>query len=499
MSATELATPHTLPSEALDSALAQHPFGNSQYITEQLHTCYKRRLSKLSGHLASAGQLLDALGRTEPDGQYCVIGDTVVRCAVQHAHVQVETGTEYGLPLQQCDEIFRETLHLIEKGQYGPLGSQLHNRLGPNPYHGWIWSEERADDVFARSLRFIVQDNYGERLYTPNKEELAMLSEGTQLLSELLPLSSRSALSHAHLIAVFPQVGDWRGRMSSSEFRISGTFFLSRTLLSNPWMVAEHVFHESLHQQLYDFRQGHSLLDPNFIREGAPLIHSLWNRPDSSRGSYWDVHRALAAFHVYVLLALLCATADQHASELEKKYGPIMMVGRRTALARAHYLNEQIRALCWDELGDAGKRFMDWFTSVLETLDPSPPAQGAYIHLLLDRYWREAKEMESLLDGAEPHLELPDQLPAMIDDEVKIARLVLAELNEDLNKFNDTLASFSNEKSVTKFLSVRTLIAETILNASSASYVLAESRVPDQMVRQMVENSSKKLQTLLSR
>jgi hypothetical protein len=202
---------------------------------------------------------------------------------------------------------------------------------------------------------------------------------------------------------------------------------------------------------------------------------------------------------VYVLLALLCAAAEQRASELEKKYGPIMMVGRRTALARAHYLNEQIRALCWNELGEAGRRFMDWFTSVLEILDPSPPAQGAYIHLLLDRYWREAKEIESLLHNDEQHPDLPDQLLTMIDDEVKIARFALAELNEDLNQFNNVLSSFSKEKSVTKFLSVRTLIAQTILNASPSSYVLAESRVPDEMVRQMVENSSKMLQTLLSR
>jgi hypothetical protein len=270
-------------------------------------------------------------------------------------------------------------------------------------------------------------------------------------------------------------------------------------LLSNPWLVAEHVFHESLHQQLYDFRQGHSLLVPNFVREGAPLIHSLWNRPDSARGNYWDVHRALAAFHVYFHLALLCTIAERRASELEAEYGPVRLVGRRTALVRAHYLNEQIRALCWQELGEAGKRFMDWFSSILELLDPSPPAQGSYVHLLLDRYWREAREIESLSNNAEQPSDLPNQLMTLIEDEVKSARCTLTELNEELDQFNEALASFSNEKPATQFMSVRTLIAKTILDASPPSYRLSESKRPDEMVRQMVENSSEVLQPLLAR
>ena len=117
--------------DSLDALLSQHPFGNSNYIHEQLHICYQRRLHKISSHLPVAGQLPDTLCQADAYTQYRVIGDTVVRCAVQHAFRQIETGTPYGLPLEQCEEVFQATIHHLEEGKCGPLGSGLSNRLGP--------------------------------------------------------------------------------------------------------------------------------------------------------------------------------------------------------------------------------------------------------------------------------------------------------------------------------------------------------------------------------
>jgi hypothetical protein len=489
---------------ALDEMLAQHPFGNNDYITQQLHACYKRRLGKISVRLPVAGQLLEALDGAETYDQYRVIGDTVVRCAINHALKQIETDTEYGLPLDQCEQVFRTTIRLLDEGKHGPLGSGLDSCLGPDSHDAWIWSEERPDDVFAQGFRYVVNDNYGEQLCTLNTEEVAMLAKGANLLRELLPQSSRSALSHTHLIAVFPVVGSWTTRASSSEYRLSGTIFLSRKLLSNPWWVAEHLLHESLHQQLYDFRHGHSLLEEDFEREGAPTICSLWNAPDSSRGNYWDIHRALAAFHVYVHLALLATLIEKRAAEFEdaKEYGPVRMnTGSRTALVRAHYLAEQIRASLWQELGPAGKAVVDWFSSVLEVLDPSPPPQGSYIHLLLDRYWREAKEVELLLNSGKEAPDLSRQLVMLTNEEVEKARSVLAAVNGEasLVQFNANLASASEEAPGKQFARIRTLIAQTILDVSRDGYTLSESKAPDEMVRQMVERSSESLKTLAAR
>jgi hypothetical protein len=223
----------------------------------------------------------------------------------------------------------------------------------------------------------VLRDNYDESLCTPNIDELARLAKGAQLLGALLPLLSRSALSHAHLIAVFPMVGSWKGKASSSQFRVAGTIFLSRELLESPWQVAEHLFHESLHQKLYDFRHAHSLLKPNYWRKGAPRVRSHWNVTDSSESNCWDTHRAVAAFHVYVHLSLLSTLAEQRAPELENVYGPLRgslkMIESRRAFERAHYLGEKIKELCWQELGLAGKRLMDWLTLVLDALDAAPP------------------------------------------------------------------------------------------------------------------------------
>jgi hypothetical protein len=306
----------------LDRLLSEHAFGNSGYITGQLHICYRRRLAKISEGLAGAQRLNSVLDDCDAYGCYRVIGDTVVRCAVQHAHRQLELGTPYGLPLEVCEEVLAGTQLLTTQGVYGPLGHKLVNHVCSRPRSPWIWDAERPEDVFVRAFNSVVEENYQGLPCSLTAEEVSNVRRGVDLLTALLPLSSESALSHTHLLAVFAPTGSWSSRSSSSEYRISGTIFLSRRLLSSPWWVAEYLFHETLHQQLYDFRQGHSLLEPDFERDGAPTILSPWNVPGiSNRDNYWDVHRSLAAFHVYVHLALLAIAAEQRAQELEPIYG----------------------------------------------------------------------------------------------------------------------------------------------------------------------------------
>ncbi len=351
----------------------------------------------------------------------------------------------------------------------------------------------------------MVQENYGGPLCTPSPAELAGLTNGAKLLDELLPLSSRSALSHAHLIAIFPGVGRWARVSSSSQFRVSGTFFLCANRLSSPWWVAEHLLHEALHQQMYDFRHGHTLLEPDFSTAGAPRVHSLWNIPDSKRGNYWDTFRALAAFHVYVYLAILCTLAERRAPELEEVYGPldgpIRMTASARALERAQYLAEQLRVVCWQELGPAGRRVVEWFGSVLEALVPSPPFRGLCVQHLIDRYRKEAKEVEFVLGHAGRRTDLPQELMMLARDEVEGARCVLAAVDAevDLVRLNDALARFSGEEMGTQFPKVRSLIAQAILDVATDDARLSQSQGPDEIVKHMVEKSSESLMALLAR
>jgi hypothetical protein len=486
----------TLPFDAIDRLLTQHPFGNSAYITAELHACFKRRLGRIAAHLPAAGELLDQLSQADPNGQYRVIGDTVVRCAVQHAHTQIETGTQYGLPLDECEDILRETSRLMKNGCYGPLGSGLVERLGPEPL-GWIWSEERSQDVFTRALKYVVEQNYHGDLCTPDPEELATLRRGAKLLSELLPQLAGSVLRHVHLIAIFPDNGSWAGKASSSEFRISGTVFLSRKMLVNAWLVAEHLLHEALHQQMYDFRQGHTFLRPDFRRRGAPLITSLWNIPDSNR---WDVHRAIAAFHVYVHLGFLAMAAEETEGAYTAEYGPKKMIKSRTAVGRAHYLAEQLYEVCWQELGLAGERFVEWYRSVLELLNSDPAPHGAYIHLLLERYLLEVRHLELMVKRKGTFSGLEENLQAVAEDEMKTVRRVLAELDTDvdLSRCEEAMTRVDNETPETQFARGRAAIVEVILGISRDGYTLSEQRVADEIFRNMVERSSQALKPLIA-
>jgi len=416
--------------DQIENILLDSPFGSSDYITEQMHAAFKRRLRKIASHLPPAGQLLDRINRLSDFEQYRVLGDTVVRCAVQHALSRIETGAEVGLTLDQCAQIFSETGKHIMAGEPGPLGSKLAQRIGPSDSYGWVWNDKRPDDVFASAFQQVVKANYDDELPgSISSEELESLRKAVRLLEDLVPKLSRSALSHVHLAAFFPAVGAWSARSSSSEWRVSGTVFLNRKLLVSHWWTAEHLFHESLHQQFYDFRQAHSLFEPGFDRDDAPTICSLWNIPDHTANNYWDAHRSVAAFHVYVHLAFLAMVAEGRAAELEGAYGPqsrpFKIIRSGTALARAHYLRGQIQAAFWDELGVAGKRFVEWFGDVLDVLDPAPPPPGACIHLLLDRYRSEAADATYTLQQSGRSPDFLKALDGLLEKEVSVMRMSL--------------------------------------------------------------------------
>jgi predicted O-methyltransferase YrrM len=493
----------------IEEALVRHrPFGDSTYILDQFQFCSKRRLSVIAAELPSAGWLLDALQTADGNSRYRLTGNTVVRCAIQHAHTQVETNTEYGLPLADCEKIFEATaLHLQLRKPGTPLESRSVSRprLGAEPYHGLIWDEDYPDDIFGRSFRFLVKQNYGDALCTPSDDEIATLIKGEQLLQILLPLLAPSALSHAHLIGIFPHVGGWKGKASSSQIKLGGTIFLGRCIMRSPWIVAEHLLHEALHQKLYDFRHGHSLLEPDFAERGAPRIRSPWNPEELNEANHWDAHRAFAAFHVYVQLSLLSLLAERRAAELEELYGPAEgMIESRKAFERAWYLGEQLKEVCWNVLGLAGKRLVDWLMSILHALEPSPPPRGADFHLVLDLYKREAKKVDATLMTRESAPSaLSSKLVPLVKEEVEDTRRILSTINAErqLDQFNDALGQFADNELGAQFSNVRGIVARTLLNASPDGYglssVVPESEDPNDLVRQMVLSASQRLYVTL--
>jgi hypothetical protein len=505
------------PLDLCDALLAgQRPFGESDYLHDQLQIRYNRRLARIAGLLPVAGELSRTLDRSSREARYRAVGDPVVRYAIQQALRRVVNGTSDGLSLADCEEVLRETIRHLQEGKLGgPLvsGAGTLRRLGAEPFHGWLWSEQPRDDAFGRTFRRIVSDYFhADPPCTPSAADVGKLEKGAKLLGVLLPLCSRSVFSHTHVVVIVPHAGTWTQKGSCSEFGIGGTIFLNREWLGNPWWVAEHLLHESLHQKLYDFRQTHSLLAQDLApassspKASAATVNSIWNAGQEGRSSNWDTFRAVAAFHVYVHLAVFCGQAERRKEELVTRFGAPdaslpTMATRPEALERAHYLGRQIKESCWQELGPAGRLLVDWLIAILNAIDHAPPPpESSYIHLLLHRYVMEA----TMVAGQKRSPELAPELPKLVNEEAETVRHVLSAIDArrtDLDRLDHAVARRPEEGEEAAFLRFRRLVAEILRRSSPDGYGLrrpstAQSTALDKTIQAMVDNSTRRLTSL---
>jgi hypothetical protein len=518
-------TKRTRPLEVLDVMLSQGPpFGDSDYIHGQVQTAFRRRLLKVSASLPSAGDLVDALDGTDPYTRYRTYIDPVVRCAVQHSMRQLVTNAPYGLPLTECAEVFHETVRHLESGSRGgPLESSVPalDRLGPGELHGCVWSDDGSDNVFRRTFKYLVQENFGDPVGSPNQAGLDALRRGRELLEEILPSVSGSALSHAYIIALFPSTGRWGNMASASEYLLSGTAFLQCSRLDDPWWVAEHLLHESLHHKLDDIRHAHLLLAQDsrseevVTEEADQRIESIWNVSRESNPNRWGISRSLAAFHVYAHLALFALLADERAAELEASYGPrsalpLALIDSRTAFERARYLASAIKQSLWQELGLAGKCLIEWLTGFLDELEPAPSRSILHADLKLQRYRRESIRIESLLQ------QMPDtdecrssgsaaSLNSIIVDELATTRRILKALDAEsaLAELNDRIRGIGDDPDFRDFSRAREYIADALSRSVSSRCERPESQdlsliEASELVETMIDGSSERLQALLA-
>ncbi|WP_300750834.1 hypothetical protein, partial [Janthinobacterium sp.] len=370
-----------------------------------------------------------------------------------------------------------------------PAATRLHDSI-----HTQVWhqaKDQAALQPYPAAFLTVIEHNYGAPLATPTPDEMTMLRRGWDLLHTLLPRLAHSAFEHVQILALYTPEGAWRGKASSSQFRVNGCIFLNRSLIGHPWWLAEHLLHEALHQKLYDFRHGHSLLAAGYEREDAPAVCSLWNAPDDVRSNYWDAHRTLAAFHVYVQLSLLCLLAEQREDALAPRHGPIAsrMSGSRRAIDRARYLGEQLHAVTWPELGLAGRQMTDWLVDVLDVLDVQPRPARASLHLLLDLYQRQSRKLEVFLsNGAASPL-----IAQQAQQEAQAAQAALqagghAQALENLQaqlKVSDT----------SDWPQTRHIVLQALSNIEDSAGNRA-SDIEQEMIREMVQQSSRQLAAL---
>ncbi|MET8544632.1 hypothetical protein ABZW03_28915 [Kitasatospora sp. NPDC004799] len=208
----------------------------------------------------------------------------------------------------------------------------------------------------------------------------------------------------------------------------------------------------------------------------------------------------MAAFHVYVHLALLCSLAEQRAPRPRDAYGPLdapsPMTPSRKAFEQARYLGESLRSECWEELGLAGRRMVDWLGAVLDAMDPAPPPAGSFLHLVLDRYLKEARRIRR----APLSDDLAATLAALGRSEAETFRAVLSAVGagEHPGTSADEPAAAPADDHPAAFTRQRRHIADTLLRLAPNGYRLDSlCRAPgpsaDAMVRAMVEASSREL------
>lgn len=500
-----------------DSLARSKPFGDWEYINECLWTRYNRRLEMLAEHFHVANILLESLRKASSQNRFLVLGDPLVRMAIDTAlgHFKIKAGHVSLEDLEAVLSIAAD--HLKDNKCVSPLeaGACQSIRIVTPSHHAWIWCEERTEDVLGQIFyRLFKQHVVGLTLRTPDEHVQKMLVSGSQLLNRLLPELACSALNHVYLVAVVDS--------NSPKFTsvthpgIPGTIFLSPSVLKTPWQAAEYLLHEALHQKFIDLEHTHSMLRRNYqVTEDSPLIRPLWNRGRPNKSISWSIDRALTVCHVYTCLALFFTVVERRSTEFEKLYGSLNnldpIISARRAFDRAHYLSHELKQFD-QELGLAGRRCVNWLTDILNIFDPYPPQSGSYVHLLLDLYEREAKELRDLLQViTEQKLlttfknsDIQENIVHMIETEVAKTRHILLIFSKALTT---SFPSFYSEESklkmvhnnetpteiITKFLSVRASVSQILMKvlliADSSFYQIQGMEIPSDLVQEMVEYS----------
>lgn len=476
----------------------QKPFGDDFYILDQLQHALCLRLDQIAPQVPAAGELLAAVAHSGERSLHRLFAEPTLRTAIVHAHEQVVSDVRYGLTendrghrLTDCAAMFHAAAEYVRGGGVDtPLQDGSLAPVGPEPHLGWLWQDEHPNDMFGAAFRKVIMEQYHALPYTPGPIALETLTAGCRLLHELLPTLAPSALRHAQIIAITPSVGRLANVASSSHFFIGGVIFISDKLFS-PWWVAEHLLHESLHQKLYDFRHGHSLMQLDDVIDNETPVPSLWNASRLTGANRWRTERVFAAFHVYVHLALLATVAEQRAPELESRYGPIAdVLDSRSVRARARYLGLQLRTAFGQNLGAAGHAMVDWLHSLLDILDPTPPPSDATLHLRLELYRRETDQIERRLAAA-PHRDEAG-LAELAREDIAGTRDILTDLgaHTPLEPLDTFTAGLTESELAQSYPAIRRIINDSLIDATVDGYRLDGSGRHDRRAGEMIARSS---------
>jgi hypothetical protein len=438
-----LSKPSLKEAEAL---LAQsRPFGDWEYIEDCLWERYRHRLASLT-EVPAAARLLHQMDRPRNADRSRILGDPLVRGAINSllGHHKLHIAQPH-LEMADLEAVLDIAAQALEANQTIPplaVGALHSHRLGAQPHHGWIWWNERSEDVVGKCF-----DNNLHKIlpllhrHSPDALTSQMLVEGTALLEVLLPKLGPSALGHGRLIIISTLGNEpipfdystvpWFISLvehyspwftSLTHVNILGAIFLAPSVLRNPWQAAEFLLHEALHHKFMDLEHTHTMMRSGYKELQAPKTIVPWNRDQEGMHNIWAVNRAMTVLHVYVGLAIFFMAVRDRGEPLIARFGPLHVKDLdstiRNALDRAFWLGHFLKAN-QQEMGSAGIAFVDLLIEVAESLGTPMPA-GSTAHLLLDLYGREIPEVEEVLIAAQnlPHPPVDRVPPAQIVEEM---------------------------------------------------------------------------------
>lgn len=507
----------------VENALAiGQPFGDWRYIEGRLWMHYESRLKILGEYFPTAHILGTALQNKSTMARRKVLGDPIVRSAIDNALCHFKMGQGH-VHLGELQEILSLANECVSNGSnIAPfdVGGQPVFRIGAEDYHGWVWHNERIDDACGRHFRRLFELHLGGAglsLRTPNNKTHQTIIKGARLLSQLLPDLARSALSHVRLVAVIDHPP---GFTSVTNPNLMGCVFFAPGVLNTPWQAAEYLLHEAMHLKFIDLEHTHSMLRHGYKNAESIKVRPLWNRPDPFSPQGWPANRVLTVLHVYTCLALFFISVERRAKDLLPVYGFLgelqPAVSSRRAFDRAQYLANKAREADYD-LGDAGRSFVQWLKTILQVFDPSPPLEKAYVHLLLDRYEREANELGKLTNGENRAAVLEtaslDNIQAMIANEIgyaqRIHRLLDGHAHTAFNVLSELIPKESSqcpiapEDRVRQFLRVREYVSQAVKNVPPEQLDTLidgqDSETLDALVLEMVDQSGLHFDAIMRR
>ncbi|MEU8777282.1 HEXXH motif-containing putative peptide modification protein [Streptomyces sp. NPDC048606] len=372
----------------IDRLLGTDPrFGSADAIAERNTARFRVGLRLLGRHHASQAAVFRRLERLPDDALRRVLYDPVLRNAFERdlnlLSVRPEDPSTLALMLRQSR---------TKKDGLGPCEAlmDVHHQpwadLGP----AWTWTSTMPEDVhplltaLGRRRDDVFNEMGADRRVVPDAETLEALARGARLLAELLPHSGAGALRHVSLVG-FAEGEDEDGSVHSFACgdRLPSALFLSPQALSDPWKVAELLFHESLHLKMFDIMRTGALVSDIGRMTGVPP----WRVVD------WNLRRVYSSLHVYGHMVLFFAAAAAAPADLRRRYGEppaadsVGMVTPGSAASvdgtyssseeRTRYLARQALEAHADALTPDGRALVTWMLDALEPLLPGTARQAA--------------------------------------------------------------------------------------------------------------------------